>query len=408
MRTLAAAEPEIRTFEAEVQRVDGSKVVLDRSYFYPEGGGQPADRGTLGGYEVGHVRSGADGGEPVVVHELVDEPGFEAGDEVTGVVDDAFRTYCTRAHTASHALFGAGRRLCADLGYGGFDIDDERVRVDLTTPTAIDDDLLVDLERLTNRAVWESRAVSWEHVPVSDARGRADVAFNTRTEEGVMDEGGEVRIVTIEDWDVAACGGTHVSNTAEIGPVEVLGRSNPGEGLTRVEFAVGEPAIAHRATVHRQALDAAATVDANVETMADEVRALRDERADLKAELSELQGEVLDARLADIDATERGGVTWRAGTIEGFEPNEVGDRIRGEPDDGEAIAVAGGADSGTYVVVATAGDPEAGAVVDDLTTEFGGGGGGGPTFAQGGGMDAEPGAVVEALRRTRAEADASG
>jgi alanyl-tRNA synthetase len=396
MQSLAPADPEIREFESTVDRVDGREVVLDRTYFYAESGGQPADRGTVGGVEVAHVRGDGD----AVIHELTEEPAFGPGDTVTGVVDDAFRTYCMRAHTASHALFGAGRRLCEELGYGGFDIDDEKVRVDLRTPTGIDDDLLVDLERLTNRAVWESREVSWTELPVADARSREEVAFNTKTEEGVMDDADTVRLVTIENWDVAACGGTHVRNTREIGPVEVLDRSNPGEGLTRVEFAVGPSAVERRATVHRAALDAARELGTNVAGLADDVRALRTERDDLSEEVATLKDEVLSARLADLGAVERDGVRWRVGTVDGFGPNEVGDRVRGRPDDGEAFAVAGAADGGSYVVVATAGEPDASAVVDAVTGEFGGGGGGGPTFAQGGGLSAEPSAVADYLRES--------
>ncbi|MFC6726921.1 hypothetical protein ACFQE1_21590, partial [Halobium palmae] len=180
-------------------------------------------------------------------HELAEDPGVEVGDRVAGVVDDDFRTYAMRAHTASHVLYGAGRLVLDDLGYAGFDIGSEKVRVDFETSTEIDDATLAELERLVNRAVWDSRGVTWEEVPVEEARERDGIAFNTKTEEGVMADDEMVRVVTVgpvdsEDdgvaWDVAACGGTHVSNTNEVGPVEVLDRSNPGEGVTRVEFAV--------------------------------------------------------------------------------------------------------------------------------------------------------------------------
>jgi hypothetical protein len=119
-----------------------------------------------------------------VVHEVADQPSFEPGDDVVCAVDPDFRTYCMRAHTASHVLYGAGRRLLGDLGYGGFGISDEKVRVDFTTSTDVDDDTLVELERLVNRAVWDSLAVDWETVDREMALDRDDVAFNTKTEEG--------------------------------------------------------------------------------------------------------------------------------------------------------------------------------------------------------------------------------
>jgi len=394
MQTLAPAEPDVREFEATVERVDGADVELDHTYFYAESGGQPADRGTLAGIPVTDVRT-QDG---AVVHTLADEADLAPGDDVIGVIDDDFRTYCMRAHTASHVLYGAGRRLLDDLGYGGFGIDAEKVRVDFATSTDIDDAVLVELERLANRAVWDSLPVSWEQVPVDEARARDDVAFNTKTEEGVMADADTVRIVDIEDWDVAACGGTHVSNTREIGPVEVLERSNPGEGLTRVEFAVGPPAIDRRATVRRSGLDAARALGTSLVALDDAVADLRAERDDLEAEARSYKSEVLGARLGALPTTERDGAVWRVGTVADFGPNEVGEAAQERVgDDADVIAVVGEG-SAPYVVVATTGEVDAGDLVADLTDEFGGGGGGGPTFAQGGGLDAESDAVIESLR----------
>ncbi|MFD1634358.1 alanyl-tRNA editing protein, partial [Haloplanus ruber] len=334
MQTRAPAEPDVREFEATVAAVTdgetGCAVVLDRTYFYAESGGQPADRGTLAGVPVTDVQAGDEG----VVHHLAADADLSPGDEVAGVIDDEFRTYCTRAHTASHLLYGAGRRLLDGLGYGGFDIDAEKVRVDLATTTDIDDSVLVELERLTNRAVWDSRPVSWEEVPVEAARDREAVAFNTKTEEGVMSGADTVRLVEVEDWDVAACGGTHVRNTREIGPVEILGRSNPGEGLTRVEFAVGPSAIDRRATVRRAARDAARDLDTNVTALDEAVTALRAERDDLASEVAAYKSEVLGARLGALPTVERDGAVWRVGTVADFGPNEVGEAAQERVGDG--------------------------------------------------------------------------
>src|SRR6056297_404768 len=193
--SLAPAEPTVREFDATVESVDGREVVLDETYFYPESGGQPADRGTLDGHLVDDVveRDGA------VVHALDPdaEVGLAPGDEVTGLVDDAFRTYCARAHTASHVLYGAARRIAEDLGYAGFDISETKVRVDLTTAEPLDDDDLIELERLANRAVWDSLSVSWEALPEDEARALDGIAFNTKTEEGAMSGDEAVRVVTV-------------------------------------------------------------------------------------------------------------------------------------------------------------------------------------------------------------------
>lgn len=427
----APAEPEVREFEATVESVDGREVVLSETFFYAESGGQPADRGTIDGVLVDDVTE-RDGR---VVHVLGEEPpaSLAVGETVSAIVDDAFRTYCARAHTASHVLYGAARRTCEELGYAGFDISAEKVRVDLTTADPIDDADLVELERLANRAVWDSLPVSWETLPADEARAVPGIAYNTKTEEGAMSGGEAVRVVTVgggdaggEDWtddesggerdaasawDVAACGGTHVRNTSEIGPISVLDRSNPGEGVTRVEFAVGPTAIDHDAAVHAAALDAATNLDARVGDLPDAVDRLRDEAGRLEGELRDARAELLTARLGEFPTTEVDGTTWAVGTVDGADPNDLrgpAESLLADGDGPDAVAAVGSG-SAPFVIVAVAdgaaGDGssdgaglDAGAVVDAVTDEFGGGGGGGPTFAQGGGLDADPDDVVAWLR----------
>lgn len=401
---LAAREPSVREFEATIERIERTEVVLSESYFYAESGGQPADRGTIDGTVVVDVQADADG----IVHTLAEPIDATEGETVTAVIDDAFRTYCMRAHTASHALYGAGRRLLDDLGYGGFDIDEQKVRVDFTTTTDIDDAVLVDLERLTNRAVWESRPVSWEAVPTAEATAMDDIAFNTKTEEGAMAGSDTVRVVTIgaaadddDPWDVAACGGTHVRNTAEIGPVSVLSRSNPGEGMTRIEFAVGPTGIDRLAEVHGAARSAAGAAGTNLGDLPETVSRLRSERESLREEVNQLTSELISRELAAFESIDRDGSTWAIGTLDGFETNDVGDAARDAVGDVADVIAAVGAGNAPYVVVASTGDVAAGDVIDDVTAEFGGGGGGSPTFAQGGGLSADPAAVVEYLRTGR-------
>jgi alanyl-tRNA synthetase len=406
--SLAPDEPDVTTFETPVAAVapgsgDGRpEVVLGETYFYPEGGGQPPDRGTVAGVPVTDVQA-ADGR---VIHRLAEPLPAEEGETVACAVAPAFRRYCRRAHTASHVLYGAGRRLFDDLGYGGFGItapavDDGvvsggKVRVDLRTPDGIDDDALVELERLTNRTVWDSRAVSWRRVPADEALDREDVAFNTKTEEGVT--GDTVRLVEIDGWDVAACGGTHVADTAEIGPVTVLDRSNPGEGLTRVEFAVGPRAVDRRATDHRAALGAARALGTAVADLPDGVAKLQDERDDLRSELSALRERYVDARVASLRETvvERDGREWLVGSVEGLDANALADRAGALA--GEAAAVVALVAADASLAVATDGTVDANDVVTAVTDRFGGGGGGSPTVAQAGGIDADPDAVVAFLR----------
>ncbi|QLD87754.1 hypothetical protein HWV07_01365 [Natronomonas salina] len=386
-RSKAPDDPETLAFEATVED-GGREVVLSETYFYPEGGGQPADRGTLGGLEVLDVQTTDEG----VVH--VVDGAIEAGETVEGAIDPEFRRYCRRAHTASHALFGAGRRLFEDLGYGGFGITSEKVRVDLTTPTPIDDGTLVELERLVNRCVWESREVSWERLPRDEALGREDVAFNAKTEEGIA--GDTVRVVEIDGWDAAACGGTHVRRTAEIGPVTILGRSNPGEGLTRIEFAVGPAAIDRRATEKAAALEAAESLDTNVGSLPGAVEGLRGKRDALVEERDALEAELLSSRVDEFaaDAFERDGTTWATGVISA-DVNSLAERVEERPDGVDVLVLA--TPDGQIAVGADDG-LDANDVVDEVTEEFGGGGGGSASVAQAGGLSGSGDDVVAFLR----------
>lgn len=391
---LANEEPYVTSFEATVRSVDDRAVTLDRTYFYPEGGGQPADRGEIDGVDVVDVQK-ADG---ATVHTLSSEPAFEAGDTVTGQVDEEFRRYSMRAHTASHLIYGVGRKLFDDHGYGGFDIGEERIRIDFETTDSTDDLSPLTLQRMANEVVWESRPVDWYEMDVADARADDDIVFNL----GETDPSDSVRIVEIEDWDVAACGGTHVGNTSEIGPISVESLSNPGADLVRVEYAVGPRAIQRGIDLRRSAARAADTLVTSIEDLPRRAAGLLEDKQSLQADLEELRGQLLDARLASLAANtyERDGQEWLVGTVDTAGPNAVADRVGAMDDDVADTVVLAGTDGGTFVVVGTDGETDANEIIQDITAEFGGGGGGQPSLAQGGGLDADPETVVEYVRQS--------
>ncbi|WP_226006809.1 alanyl-tRNA editing protein [Natrinema salinisoli] len=289
----AAAEPYATRFETEVTSIDGRRVWLERSHFFGASGGQPADRGTIGDIAVTDVQY-ADGEQ---VHVLAEEPSFRTGHRVLCSVDWSFRMYCMRAHTASHILAGAARRLLEEPTCVGLDIGAQTASVDLETSATLDDETLIELDELVNRVVWESRPVSWDDMPLSRARERDGITVDAELDAAAVEKG-RVRVVTIEDendnrnrnrlsnmngsadpWDVTACGGTHVRNTREVGPVTVLGRSRPTDGVIRIEFAVGPQAIDHRTAEKRAALAASAALDVELEDVTDELERVRAARS---------------------------------------------------------------------------------------------------------------------------------
>jgi alanyl-tRNA synthetase len=384
----AAMQPEVHSFTAPVTEVQGRHVSLDESYFYPAGGGQPADRGRIDDIPVVDVTVE----DAMIVHELADAPPFEAGDVVAGEVDTDFRRFTARAHTASHVVYGAARRHCEGLGYAGFDISDERVRIDLETPTRLDSERLAAIATACNTVVWEDRAVTWEQVPAATAREDAAVAFNVKTEEGVFDAGGPVRIVRIADWDAAACGGTHVRSTAAIGPIMLQAVSNPGAGITRIEFTVGPPAIAQLVDgwVMRRRLSQVldAPTDALVEA-AETLRAAHDEHSAAHAELAAQTARLQLQALPRSDAT-----GWAVGVVEGVPTEGIETALREDALEDVVVVIPG---ARIRLMAAAGADHDAAALIDEVTGSLGGGGGGSPAFAQAGGIDAAVETVLEAV-----------
>lgn len=388
----SAAEPYITAFDATVRSVEGPEVTLDETHFYAEGGGQPADSGTLGGHDVVDVQS-RDG---VTVHTLGERPDFGVGERVHGEIDEDARTYSMRAHTASHVVYGAGRELFDEHGYGGFDIGQERVRLDFRTDFDADEVTPLTFQRLANEAVWADLSVDWYEMDADEAAADEEIVFNLPEDTETTET---VRIVDIEGWDISACGGTHVARTSEIGPIKVLDVSNPGKDLVRVTYAVGPTAIQRQLDETRAARRAAEILDTNVEGLPQRARGLLSENRELKSELDELRGELLDARIDSIaaESVERDGEEWVVGTVDGVGPNTVSDQIVDRSIDADVLVLTG-RDGLTFVVVATDGETDANDIVGEVAEEFGGGGGGQPHLAQGGGIDADPQTVVDYLR----------
>lgn len=399
-----ADDPDTTTFEATVSWVDDTRVLLDATYFFAESGGQPADRGKLGDISVVDVTHTSDG----IAHDLADTPPWEAGDTVTGAIDTTFRTYCQRAHTASHVMYGAARNILSDLGYAGFDITEEKIRIDFATSTSIDDHILLALEQNANQCVWESRPVTWESMTREEVVELSGVAFNSKTEEGVLDTGEEIRIVEIghaqlgDDtswWDRAACGGTHVRNTQEIGSIAVLDRSNPGNGRTRIEFAVGERAITHHNRLSRAAYEAAENAQVAIEDLPSRVDHLLDEQEALSVELTAVRNRLIEEQLSNATPREvREDERWIIETVDTTDSDILAQVARDTLDQDLDAVVLLSRERPVRLTIATHGMIDAGNTVDRLTDTLGGGGGGGTVFAQAGGIDTDPTRIIDALR----------
>jgi misacylated tRNA(Ala) deacylase len=224
----------LREFEARVVELSGREIVLDRTAFYPGGGGQPPDRGTLG---VGPIRASVvdarrEGGE--VVH-VLDNPIPETVRELRGELDWERRYGHMRHHTALHVLSGVIWKNFEAKVTGG-QMRAERARMDFSFPGEWTTDVVGEIERLTNEALAQGRRVKVYELPREEALKNPDLI---RTQVNLVPERVRmIRIVEVEGLDTQADGGTHVANTAEVGRIEITGHKSKGRQNKRVEFVL--------------------------------------------------------------------------------------------------------------------------------------------------------------------------
>ena len=219
----------LKTFEARVARLAPEGVVLDRTAFYPTGGGQPHDTGMLGGVPVVEVLENERG---EVVHRLDGPVSVQVGETVQGEIDWTRRADHIQQHSGQHLLSAVFLR---QFGFPtvSFHLGAETSTIDLATP-AVAPEQAQQAEELVNEVVFEDRPVRVWFATPEEAKAlplRKDVARE-----------GELRLVEIPDLDLTACGGTHVARTGQVGAVLVrkVGKSRQG---VRVEFVCGQRAV---------------------------------------------------------------------------------------------------------------------------------------------------------------------
>jgi misacylated tRNA(Ala) deacylase len=224
----------LREFEAMVVELSGREVILDRTAFYPGGGGQPQDRGTLG---IGPVHASVvdarrEGRQ--VIH-VLDNPIPDTVRELEGSLDWERRYGHMRHHTALHVLSGVIWRNFGAKVTGG-QMRSDRARMDFSFPEEWTTGVVGEIERLTNEALAEERPVKVYELPREEALENPDLI---RTQVNLVPERVRmIRIVEIEGIDTQADGGTHVANTGEVGEIEITSHKSKGRQNKRVEFVL--------------------------------------------------------------------------------------------------------------------------------------------------------------------------
>ena len=228
-------------FKAKVLgTVHGKYIALDRTAFYPEGGGQVSDTGTLAGVKVKQVtrQSG------VILHEVDDVSRFKAGGVVEGEVDLDRRKIIIRHHTAAHILNAACRDVLGPhIWQGGSHKDEEKAHLDVTHYKKITNEELVRIEQKVNEYIMRDMQITTEVLP----RNQAEAKYGFRLYQGGAVPGKEIRVVSVGDIDSEACGGTHtmLSRTGEIGCFKIVRRESVQDGIERITYKCGSVAIAY-------------------------------------------------------------------------------------------------------------------------------------------------------------------
>ena len=285
-------DPQLRTFTATVlacEEKDGQYLVtLDRTAFFPEGGGQGADHGTLGGANVldAHEHGG------VIAH-LTDAP-LAVGETVTGCVDSLRRLTMSQQHSGEHMFSGL---VCRLFGYDnvGFHIGSDAVTMDFNGPLTEEDVLRV--ERLVNEAIWEDKPIK-AYVPPKDELE----AMHYRSKKALT---GDVRIVSIDGVDTCACCGTHLMTTGGVGQVKVIGLAKYKSGV-RVSILCGVRALEYENMIQQQVKEIGKTLSVKLHETAQATQRLLAERDQLRYE-----NEQLGMRLFEAEAKAEAGSAIR-------------------------------------------------------------------------------------------------
>ncbi len=335
------------------------RVILDRTAFFPEGGGQDADSGTLNGKTVEYV---CEKGEDVV---HICSESFEIGEKVRGIIDFAKRFLIMQKHSGEHIFCGVAHSL-----YGvenmGFHIGSECITVDfdkILTPEEIR-----KAEKITNEIIWENREITSSFPTHEEAE---KIEFRSKKEIA-----GQIRLVTIENCDVCACCGTHVRRTGEVGCVKVTSLSKKRAGAS-ITMQIGKDAFEDYSAKHDELARLSNMLALKPLEIADGVQRLKDEIANLKYELQKVKLDSFAEKIKDL-----------SGEVEvifekDLSPDEVRKMCDLLADKVTVAAVLSGSDETGYKYTLASRTTDLRQLAKDFNTALSGRGGGKPEMVQG-------------------------
>ena len=368
-------------------------VVLDQTTMYAEMGGQVGDHGTItvgsAVFTVKDVQKNK-GGKFLHVGVLTSGE-LKVGDTVTVSIDVERRKAIRRAHSATHLLDAALKKVLGDhVHQAGSLVEPDRLRFDFTHFEGITADQLSQIDQMVNDAILEGYSVVTEELPLEEAKARGAIAvFGEKY-------GATVRVVEMGDFSMELCGGTHLDNTAKVGLFRIKSEGSVASGVRRIEATVGKQTLetiaANQQLIFRAAQALKTTpgdLEAKIQQQANEMKEMRQALEKFKAEAS-----LGEARQFLMSGKDVGGLKIITAHKDGLDANglrQMGDFLRDkEP---AVVAVLASANNGKITFLAVCGKEavargvKAGDLVKNVCTICGGKGGGKPDSAMGGGSD---------------------
>ncbi len=377
-------------------------IVLDRTPFYAEKGGQVGDKGVLtladgSRFEVTDTQLSK--GDKVLHHGVCRSGAFRVDDTVNAELDEDNRKAIMRAHSATHLLQAALRKVLGDhVQQAGSLVTPDLLRFDFTHYTAITPEELQEIEALVNEQILNDLPVTVREMPIEEAR-----------KEGAMALFGEkygsvVRVVTMGDWSKEFCGGTHVSNTGKIGSLHLISEASIASGVRRVEAVTGKKVLETLAEAEKRGRAAAEELKTTPNELANKARAVMAELKESARVVEKLQAKLIGGEVERFlrEAKEVGDlklVRQNVGAMSTDWLRSAGDQLRDREESVAAVLTAVNGEKITFLAVcgkkAVAAGIKAGDLVKLVTKITGGSGGGKPDSAMGGGKDASR--IQEAL-----------
>jgi alanyl-tRNA synthetase len=378
------------------------EVLLDRTPFYPEAGGQVGDVGTL--TVNGTLVEVLETRRPVpslVLHRVQVRRGrITTGATVHAVVDASHRKVTAKNHTATHLMHAALRQVLGDhVKQAGSLVAPDRLRFDFSHWSPLTDREIERIEELVNEQVWENRTLRIEIMDLDRALSTGAMAlFGEKYGE-------RVRVVTVPDFSVELCGGTHVGATGEIGLFKIVSQGGVASGVRRIEAFTGPGAFRHVRQEEQVLAEAAERIKARPLELTEKLEKLTGTTRELEREIQRLQGRLAAGTLEGLirEAKDVDGIRVVASVVDLRDPKgmrDLGDRLREQLGSGVVILASQAGERVIWVTMVTrdlTSRLHAGHLARDLAALTGGGGGGRPDVAEAGGKD--PSRIPDALSK---------